>query len=47
MTVDKKDLEELYDLVSELFWTTDIPSRYHYELYQKFEAIQAKIEAES
>ena len=36
MKVDKKDLEELYDLVQELLSTTNIPNGYFYELEQKF-----------
>ncbi len=47
MIVDKKDLEELYEFVENLLCNAGISDRYYYELDQKFEAIKAKIEAES
>ncbi len=47
MKVDKKDLEELYDLVSELFFCADVISeRYYWELQGKFDAIKINIEGE-
>jgi len=49
MKVDAKDLEELYELVSELFSCANdsFSERYYWELQGKFDAIKMRIEAES
>lgn len=47
MKVDKKDLEELYEFVTDLFSCTGdtISERYYWELQERFDAIKARIEA--
>ena len=49
MKVDKKDLEELYDLISELFSCTDegLSEIYYWDLQERLNTIKAKIEAKS
>ncbi len=49
MKVDKKDLEELYELMEELLSSVDDThsNQYYYDLLDSFETIKAKIEGES